>query len=97
MRTVHLASSGRDEIPNTLLASSQTQSSEGPFAGTALLGETVRDRRLIGFRCAIRASLARARASCAFTVPWGNTQNKRSLLRRQTVDITQLKGSTQFW
>ena len=51
---------------------SQIEFSDGaPFVETALLTETVRDRCLTGLPLMIPASWARARASCAFTVPWG--------------------------
>jgi len=51
---------------------SQIEFSDGaPFVETALPTETVRDRCLTGLPRMIPASWARARASCAFTVPWG--------------------------
>src|ERR1700730_4631003 len=50
----------------------QIEFSDGaPFVETALPTESVRDRCLTGLLRTIPASLARARASCAFTVPWG--------------------------
>src|SRR5260370_40658268 len=54
------------------LGSSQTEFFDGaPFAETGLPTETVRDRCPTGLPHMIPASWARARASRAFTVPWG--------------------------
>src|ERR1700732_2151801 len=49
----------------------RSTSDGAPLVETAFPTEPVRDRRLTGLPLMIPASLARARASCAFTVPSG--------------------------